>query len=207
MIKKRNGFTLVEMLVVIVLLSMLIATAVFAYKNMIINIKHTKKENYKFLYSFHQLRSSITSMSYYVIYDEEKLSVKSGYKYFFNGNSQTMHYITKNPVFSDKISVVSLACENNELTYSETLLYGEQDYLQPQVDEKSPIKILFDDVSDCSIDYFLKNQKMKVLQNSIPELVHIALKINKKEQEFLFRINSTRDKVNELIAGAIDNEN
>ena len=210
--KPRNAFTLVEMLVVIVLLSMLIATAVFAYKNMIIHVKHTKRENFNTLYSFNILRSSIASMVYYVIEDElsfDNIQENSvNLQYFFSGNPQQCTYIPKNPLFSKAISVASLRCEDNELRYYETLVYGPQDYKHPRILDDALPKVLFTDLESCKLDYISKNSDVTQMSNTLPEVLHLSIKKHNTElkKEYYFHLKSTRYKTKSWLASNIYDE-
>ncbi|MEA3521879.1 MAG: type II secretion system protein, partial [Campylobacterota bacterium] len=69
---QKNAFTLVEMLIAIILISMLIAMSVFSFKHMLINFKKMRSQNFDSLLSFHQLKSSISAMSYYVVDDYDQ---------------------------------------------------------------------------------------------------------------------------------------
>lgn len=211
-ISTKKAFTLVEMLVVIVLLSMLIATAVFAYKNMIIHVKKTKRDNFKTLYNFNILRSSIGSMVYYVVEEEVPFAsegeVSVNLQYFFYGDPQQCTYITNNPLFSDAISVASLRCENGELRYYESLLYGTQDYKNPQIIDNAPHKTLFSDLVTCQFEYIDKDQTKQQLSKTLPNVVHITLKKESDalEHDYFFKIISNRYKTKNWFASEIYDE-
>lgn len=207
--KAKKAFTLVEMLVVIVLLTMLIATAVFSYKNMIINLKHTKRDNYKKLFSFYQLRSSVSAMTYYALYKEEKIELRESdaYYYFFEGDSSSMRYITTNPIYSKQTSVASLSCYEDTLVYAETLLYDSQNYLQPQILDDAQKLVLYQNIEDCKLDYIYEGSEVVSLQNDLPQLVHVSFVEDKKERDYYIKVRSNRDNLKLIIANKIYDEN
>jgi len=207
---QRNAFTLVEMLVVIVLLTMLIATAVFAYKNMIIHVKQTKRENFNTLYSYHYLRSSISAMNYYVVESEKRFgfqeTLESDFYYFFKGTTDQCTYISKSPLFSEAISVISLRCEENELRYYESLLYGPQDYKDPHILDNAKTKVLYRDLSSCQFLYTTKESTHAELHNKIPLGIQINIQKNEIAHEYYFKIKSNRIKTNIWISSEIFDE-
>ena len=203
----KNAFTLVEMLVVIVLLSMLIATAVFAYKNMIIHVKQTKRENFNTLYSFHYLRSSIHSMSYYVIQKEKNFTDEvigdDEFHYFFKGSKGQCTFISKSPLFNDAISVVSLRCKDEKLYYYENLLYGPQDYSHPRILESAVSKVLFNDLNSCQFHYIKKGNKTTELQDDLPNKIQLTIQKNDLAQNYYFKIKSNRTKTKRWISAEV----
>ena len=206
----KNAFTLVEMLVVIVLLSMLIATAVFAYKNMIIHVKQTKRENFNTLYSFHYLRSSILAMSYYVVEKGREFSreVPSGdeFQYFFKGSGEKCTFISKSPLFSDAISVISLRCDEGKLNYYENLLYGPQDYKTPHILENTKGKVLFSNLNNCQFHYIEKGHRRTELQDNLPTQIQLTIQKNDLVEEYYFKIKSNRTRTKRWISAEVYDE-
>jgi len=151
---RRHAFSLVEMLVATVLITMLLSIAIFSYKHILITFKHIKSNSINRSIDFHQLRSSLQSMHYYIVDDYNNLNqaMKQMHPFIKTTDTQLL-YITKNPVFSSGITLASLRCDDNKLIYQEEPLFQKIDFLAPKMPADSPKKIFFDTLVHCELRY------------------------------------------------------
>lgn len=174
--RRRYAFTLVEMLVALILISLLIGVALFTFKSQLMMIQKTKTSGIDSVLSYNQLRSSVQSMKYYVVddYDVFGRDMKH-FHFYFDGSKEQMTYITGNPLFSKDIAVAKLMCANKKLIYKEEPLYGKINFLKPQVLKDSPQITLFKKLSACEFSYNLA-QKTSALNKNIPTSIFIDIK-------------------------------
>jgi len=188
--KKREGFTLIEMLVAIVLVSLLVSLAMFSFKYQFTIIKRAKSNGIKTLLRYNQLRSSLQSMDYYVVDDYNTFqNPMKRLHFYFNANKTEVDYITKNPIFSDNISVVKLFCKDKNLMYQEEPLYKRINFLEPEVKKDSQKAILFKNLDKCEFSYSIQNKQLDVLKEILPESIIINIK-NKNIEPIYVNIKS-----------------
>ena len=86
----RKAFTIVEMLVAIVLLTLLIGVALFSFRMQLITIHKTKLSSINRAVSYTQLRSVIASMKYYAVqeYDIVERVIPYSWHYFFDADAK-----------------------------------------------------------------------------------------------------------------------
>lgn len=173
----KSGFTLVEMLVAVVLISLLIGVALFAFRSQLIMIKKAKVSGINTVLSFDQLRSSLQSMKYYVVddYDAFGNDMKKLH-FYFDGTKKEIDYITTNPLFSKNIAVVKLYCKDDELIYREEPLYGRINFLKPQILDDSKKLTLFKGLDSCQFFFFKNSKKLQTLKDEIPSRIEVDIK-------------------------------
>jgi len=182
MIKK--AFTLVEMLVALVLISLLIGVAVFAFRLQLITIHKTKTEGLNNVIKYTQVKSLIESMKYYVVneYNILDMPIKKLH-YYVSGNSKHIKFITTNPIYTNTVALVELSCIDDKLLYREEALFKRIDYLRPDFLADSKSEELYKNLKKCSFEYkTLKATKIEVLNNEMPTGVSINLEIGLKKE-------------------------
>lgn len=174
---KRAAFSLVEMLVAIVLVTLLVGVAMFAFKHQLIMIKKTKSTGINRAIIYNQIKTSVESIKYYVV-DDYNIFDKpmKNLHYFFNGYEDSIEYITVNPLFSKEISVAKFVCEEGDLVYKEEPLYKRINFLKPSLHSDSKEQILLRGLEACSFFYIYNNEKTTVFKKNIPQKVVFVLK-------------------------------
>jgi len=180
----RKAFTLVEMLVAIVLITLLIGVAIFSFRMQLMSISKTKTESIQTVLKYNQIKSALESIKYYVIQEYDMLHQPiNKLDYFFQGDEKSMLFITNNPIYSDHVSLVKLSCVKNKLLYKEEPLYGKMNYLQPNF-TKNGYKTLkiYDDLQKCGFYYVNEKQKLvRKLTAKIPAEIYLKLQKNKQD--------------------------
>lgn len=177
----KKAFSLVEMLVAVILVTLLVGTAIFSFKHQMLIIKKTPDNKIKRAMEFHQLRTSIESMKYYVVQDYDAFdNPLDKVAFYFDGDKSSIKFITKSPLFSDSISVVNLKCESNKLIYKEEPLYKRINYLKPKILKDSKTKIFLESLKGCQFKYFFNGEEKEEISNTIPNGIEIRIETEKE---------------------------
>jgi len=187
----KNAFTLVEMLVAVILITLLIGVAIFAFRYQLIAIKKSQKVGLTYVLSYNQLRTSLQSMKCYVVDDYDMLNQPMKQLHiFFEGKPTELTYITESSVLSKEVSLVKVSCRDSELLYTEEKLYDKIDYLRPKLSKNAPEVVLYKNVNDCSFNYHVKNLNFDTLEGKMPTAITINLNIKDKNQEIYVNVKS-----------------
>jgi len=177
----KKAFSLVEMLVALVLITLLVGVAMFSFKYQLIMIKKAKTSGINRAIIYNQLKTSIESMKYYVVDDYDMLgNPMDNLHHFFIGKQKMMEYITINPLFSKEVAIVKLVCEGQNLIYQEEPLYKRIDFLKPEVLENSRSITLLKNLDKCEFEYIPKKniprQVILHVQNNEISPLYIGIK-------------------------------
>ena len=183
----KKAFTLVELLVAVVLLTLLIGTALFSYRQVLVNIAKAERSTFKEVLKVHQIRTSIESMQHYVVdeYNQFNQPMKNLH-IFFKGNDHYFQFITLNPTLTNIPSLASFECKNETLVYTEEPLYGRIDVNRPEFLEESSALIYWDNLSLCKFSYILRNEVLGNLENRLPLAIQINIIKNNKKIDTIF---------------------
>jgi len=204
----RKAFTLVELLVAVVLLTLLIGTALFSYRQVLLNITKAEKSTFNEVLKVHQIRTSIESMQYYVVdnYNQFNQPMKQLH-HFFNGNDYSFSYISLNPNFSTIPSLSQFKCKENQLIYTEEPLYGRLDLNRPEFLEERQSVVYWDDLLSCKFSFFLFQKRLERLDDEIPFAIQIDLMdANEKEETIFITIKSDYNLSNTEIHAVLYDE-
>lgn len=203
--KMRKAFTLVELLVAVVLLTLLIGTALFSYRQVLLNIAKAQTSTFNEVLKVHQIRTSIESMQHYVVdeYNQFNQPMKKLHT-FFLGNQHYFKYISLNPTLSTIPSLSSFECKDNSLIYREEPLYKRIDVNRPKFLDDTPFVVYWEDIELCKFEYKFNKKTLNSLNDSLPTAIKIDfIDSNEKEHTFFTNIESdyniTSSEIYELL--------
>lgn len=188
----KKAFTLVELLVAVVLLTLLIGTALFSYRQVLLNISKAQTNTFNEILKIHQMHTSIESMQHYVVdeYNNFNQPMKKLHV-FFVGDENAFKYITLNPTFSTIPSLSSFECKDNSLIYKEEPLYKRIDVNRPLFLDDTPSIVYWKDIESCKFEYSLHKKTLNSLRDVLPTMVKIEFKeSNQKEHLYFTTIKS-----------------
>ena len=201
----KKAFTLVELLVAVLLLTLLIGTALFSYRQVLLNITKAQTSTFTEVLKVHQIRTSIESMQHYVVdeYNQFDQPMKKLHS-FFGGNQHYFQYISLNPTLSTIPSLSSFECKDNSLIYKEEPLYQRIDVNRPAFLDDTPFIVYWEDIQSCQFEYTLHGKVLNDLTNKIPTAIKIDfIDSNEKEHTLFSNIQSdyniTRAEIYELL--------
>lgn len=199
----RRGFSLVEMLVALVLISMLMSLGLLAYKQQLSVMKKFQTKGIERVLNFHQLRSLINSMFFYVVTDYDRFGNNMElFHQFFKGNAQEMTFITQNSLYFDGLCVARLACVEDKLIYQESKLYSpHNNYLEPAIVEGFYEKEFFHDLSECRFSYEAKERFVEELEDRLPLSVELYA-----DMRYTFAVRNSDTRSHQRL-GILNDEN
>ena len=205
----KKGFTLLEMLVAIVLITLLIGVAIFSFRMQLLTIHKTKTEAINDVLKYNQIKSALESIKYYVVQEYDMLNKPiRKLDYFFHGSEKEALFITNNPIYSEKVSLVQLTCKNKKLIYKEEPLYGYMNYLQPSFSpEKSHQLDIYSGLEKCEFYYVnMQGSLVRQLSNKIPKEIYLKIKKNKKDISIYSKVQEDNNQTAARIYDAIYEE-
>lgn len=204
MLMYKKAFSLVELLVAIILLSLLIGLAVFSFKYQLIAVTNIKKSGIDSIIKYNQIKSSLESIKYYLVdrYDNLNRPMKNLH-YYFNGSSKEVNYITRNPLFSTDIAIARLSCKDNKLIYQEEKLYGKIDFLRPTIPQESRAYVFYTNLNECTFQYISNNVIFDNFVDNIPSSIKIKLSLDNNTFEIYTNVKSDNNQTKSIISSLI----
>lgn len=205
----KKAFTLVEMLVAIVLITLLIGVAIFSFRMQLLTIHKTKTEAINDVLKYNQIKSALESIKYYVVQEYDMLHRPiQKLDDFFRGSEKEALFITNNPIYSEKVSLVQLSCKNNKLIYKEEPLYGYMNYLQPSFTPKKFHQLdIYKELEQCEFYYLnMQGALVRHIANKIPKEIYLKLKKNRKDISIYSKIQEDDNQTAARIYNAIYEE-
>jgi hypothetical protein len=197
------------MLVGIVLITLLIGVALFSFRMQLLTVGKTKTEGIREVLKYNQIKSALESIKYYVVreYDMLHQPIRK-LDYFFKGDEKHALFVTNNPIYTDKVSLVELSCLNHKLIYKEEPLYGKMDYLQPAFTPEEYHKLkIYDDLDECEFYYINERGGLvRQIANKIPKEIYLKIKKDKKEISIYSKIEEDDNLTAARIYNAIYEE-
>lgn len=192
--KSRSAFSLIEMLVAVVLLTLLLGVAMFSFRHLLIIFHQMKSSGIDNTIAYHTLRSSMESMKHYVVEEYDRLNQPTKNLYFyFLGDEHRMRFITNSANFSDSTSLVEITCIENSLIYKEEKLYGPIDFRRPDFSSKYHEKRVYEDLEYCQFNYYTTATPYRPqtqLFSEVPKFVELKMQQANKNLDIFIAIKS-----------------
>jgi len=177
----RQAFTIIEVIVTFVIMSMLIFFAIYSFRYSISNIRHAVYYLPKKTITYSLLDKTFSGIYYHVVEKNPKEFVD-----FFYGDSTKMIFITSSPFFSKQLSFSSLSYKDKKIIYTEDKLYTKyMNFTEPKMTSQAKEIVLFENISLCTFTYIMDNGD---INKSVSEVIPIGIDINK--YHLIFSIGS-----------------
>jgi prepilin-type N-terminal cleavage/methylation domain-containing protein len=188
---KKKGFTLIELLVTIVLFSLLLATALYSFRFISINIRTINNTNPTRAINYNLLRGVFSSLYYYIDSNSEELNIDKRLYFYFHGDSNRCRFITKSSIFHDELVIAELFYKDKELWYKESQIFDKKlNYKQLDRINMNKKKLLLKNIDNLKFKYILGNNNFELLDKKIPKLIIITFKLKLKQYSYMFYIKS-----------------
>ena len=188
---RKTAFTLIELLVTIVLFSLLLATSLYSFRFLSINIKNINNTNPKKAINYALLRGSIGSIYPYVEKDAKSIDNNNDFYCYFKGDSIKFRFTTISPLFYNEISLAEFSFVDNKFIYREGKIFDKKvDYSNLDTIDLLQKVVILDNVSDVKFIYYIDGKEELNIKNKIPNLIQIKFIYYGQKREYLFSIKS-----------------
>jgi len=188
---KKKGFTLIELLVTIVLFSLLLATALYSFRFISINIRNINNTNPKKAINYDLLRGAFNSLYYYIDSNSNDMDIDKRLYLYFYGEPHRCRFITKSSIFYNQIVIAEISYKNKELWYKESKIFDKKiDYKQLNKIKMDKKFLVLKNIEELKFRYTFNSNNHDSLEKRIPRLVAIEFKFNLKDYSYLFYIKS-----------------
>lgn len=188
------GFTLIEMLVSIVLMSLMVSLSTVALRNMLISWKHLSVPYPVESVAYYRLQSAIHSYLPYVVTQSDGYNSRTNtFGYFFEGTVTAFRFISLSPLRGNRPVLIHVYLKEQQLFLSETVLYAkESDFLKPAENETTTRTALFTGIKSLHCRYLNDGHSGRTTFKGYPRTIEISLEKNGgKMYRYTFHIRST----------------
>ncbi len=176
--KRNKGFTLIEVLIVLFLLTIVLSLTAFIFRTTLITVKKISSPYPKKIQKLELLRLLIENIFFYTPGDS------ADNNYLFNGNSKEMEFTT---ILNDKPILVALKKEGSKLVLLYSPLYNcNVDFTNPKLINSYKKIIVLDNIETITISYFFNKEKFSSFKGNIPEAVEIEVERKNGQKQKLF---------------------
>jgi prepilin-type N-terminal cleavage/methylation domain-containing protein len=187
----KNGFTLIELLVTIVLFSLLLATALYSFRFISINIRNINNTNPKKAINYDLLRGAFNSVYYYIDSNSDEIDIDKRLYFYFYGETNKCRFITKSSIFYNRIVIAELSYKDKELWYKESKIFDKKiDYKHLDKIKMDKKFLVLSNIEELKFRYTFNSNESDYLEKKIPNFVAIEFKSNLKDYSYLFYIKS-----------------
>jgi len=191
----KKGFTVIEVIVTFVILSILIFFAIYSFRYSIDNVVRASYYLPKTTITFSTLDRVLGGIYYYGIEKKPKEFVE-----YFDADQTYINFITTAPLYNDRITLAKIEYKDKKLIYSQEPLYHKQTNIEaPKLTKDAKKIIFFDQVSYLEINYILKNgDVVSKVFDEIPKGIVFNLIVKGKKYHFIFAplSNFLQNKIN-----------
>lgn len=190
--KKQDGFTLIEVLVSVLLLSFVVAISSLALRNLLLSWKKVSIPYPKNGVAFYRFQTSFNSLLPYVTKNTDRRSKKIEYNYFFNGYHDQCEFISRSPLQSKSSSLIKISLSDGKIEFSEVNLFTcDSNYLFPESQKYTTTTVLIENVSDLNFFYKVKDEWYQEITGALPDTVKMSFTNNAGvKNDFFFNIRS-----------------
>ena len=200
----KNAFSLVEVLIAMVIVSMLTATGMFAYKLALSEVKRQKTIKYSEAIHFRELENLFNGTYFYVIEKKDLFITDSfQYNYLFKKSKLTIEFVSEAPIYSNHLSLIRLTIDKDRLLYQEKAIYNGGDYKHPTIDKHVKRYTLFNNIEKAEFSYEepIDLPKDNHFTTTIPKIVILKFRRDNKEYKYIFDIKYNFYKLKLFLIG------
>ena len=185
---RKTAFTLIELLVTIVLFSLLLATSLYSFRFVSINIKNINNTNPKKAINYTLLRGAIGATYLYV---QKETSIDNSFYYYFKGDSIKFRFTTTSPLFYRGIALGEVSFVDKKLIYREGNIFDKEvDYSNLNTISLEKKIIIVDNILNVKFLYYVDGNEELAIEKKIPNLIKIKFIKHGEDREYIFNIKS-----------------
>ena len=183
----RKAFTIIEVIITFIILSILIFFAIYSFRFSIKNIKNAAYYLPQNAIAFSALDRILGGIFYFVIEKKPKEFV-----FYFKGDDKQIEFITTSPLFTEELTLVKLQFNGSKLLYTgEKLYHKKSDIQKPKLTKKATTSTLIDQVQTLNISYISsQGETLSHMQDQIPKGIVIKFTSKGKNYHLIFAPSS-----------------
>lgn len=188
--KVRKAFSLVEVLIAMVIVTLITTTGMFAYRLAIKQVERQKSLTYDVAIRYTQLKNLFSGTYFYIVEERNKFNPNTfEYKYLFKKGDFEILFVSQSPLYSDVLSLISLRLDDGNLYYKEVPIYGEkQNYKEPVFLEDTKEYLILNNLEEAKFSFEGAYNLPKDLESRIPKLVILEFKQEGIGLKYIFDI-------------------
>ncbi len=174
-----HGFTLVELLISVLLLTLMLTIASVALRNLLMSMERISTPYPQKAISFYRLQSMIQGMYPYVVLEKSRSAFKKSLKpgFFFQGAKDECIFITLSPLKTGEPSICRIYKMADRVLLDEGLLYSpESDFMVPAISGSGDPVVLFEGITELSFSYEYKMNDEETELYSFPATITMVMK-------------------------------
>jgi len=186
----RPAFSLIEVLVAMVIVSLITTTGMFAFKLALNQINRQSSLTFEEPMRFTQIKNLFNATYFYVVEEKDKFNpMEFKYEYLFNKTDNEITFVSDGPIYSKRLSLVSLKIKDDSLFYMETPIYDKkQDYKKPFISEDAQEYKLLKNIKNAKFKYEEPIDLPKDFETKIPKLVILEFKRDSVDYRYIFDV-------------------
>ncbi len=186
----RSGFSLVEVLVAMVIVTLITTTGMFSFKLAMDQVDRQSTLTFDEPMRFSQLMNLFNATYFYVLEKrDEFFPERFEYNYLFERGDKEITFVSDAPIYSNKLSLVNLKIEDERLIYKETPVYdSKQNYKEPVFAEEVDEYTVLNSIKNAKFTYEEAIDLPKDLKSKIPKLVILEFEKNDIPYKYIFDI-------------------
>jgi len=179
----KKGFTVIEVIVTFVILSILIFFAIYSFRYSVSNVRRAIYYLPKKSIAYSILDRAISGIYFYEIEKKRRIFVE-----YFQGTQDRLKFITVSPPYVDHISLMQIKYQNNKLILKYEILYQKKsNYNNPKFGNNTKEITLFNQISKLSFSYILRDGSTKTnMSDQIPQGIILKFTRQGKRYHYIF---------------------
>ncbi len=190
---RSQGFTLIEMLISIVLVSMMIALASVALRQLVLSWDRIRDPYPSAILPMARVRATVHSLVPYAIRFSDGFGARlDSLGFFFTGTEQSIVFISNSPPSLNQLALIRLYRQQDRLILSETPLYaGSTDYLAPLESDLTRTTIVLTGVDKIQFLYEDEEGVERELDHRLPSLIRLNIVYqDDRERSYIFTVRA-----------------
>lgn len=188
----RKAFSLVEVLIAMVIVTLITATGMFAYKMAIGEVNKKESVRYESAMHFAQIKNLFNATYFYILEKRDSFFPdKFEYFYLFDKSESRIKFVSNAPIYSKRLSLIDLKIEDEKLIYREKPIYDpNEDYKNPKFDKDTKEYVLLENIKEAKFSFEkpFDFPKDKDFSSTIPKLVILEFERDNQIYKYIFDI-------------------
>lgn len=183
----RRAFTLIEVLVAMVIVALLSATGMFAYKMAISQISRQNGVTFHDAMVYGRLQNLFHGTYFYTIQKSKEFTDDFDVLYLFEASPRRILFVSDMPLYGDRLALVELFLKEGKLLYRQSPVYDDrQNYKNPAIFDDAPTVTLLENLENPRFVFKKYYDLPKDYTSKIPGLVELLYRRDGMDRAMIF---------------------